>query len=647
MRLFKKKSAQQSQKEYLYNPDPMPWQPNFSTWSPEKKKEEYQKCKQNPIYWAKTYGVIQHPHKGKLPFKLFPFQEIILKSFFKVDNLVVNKSRQMGISTLIAGFSFWLACFYNDKNILIIATKGEVAKNIIKKVKIFYQFAPKWLKPQIVSWNVFSITFSNGSMIKASTTTIDAARSEALSLLIIDEAAHISKLNEIWTAAFPTLSTGGKAIMLSSPNGASGFFYELCRDASKQVELPEDPKSTDTTLRFKTLGEEKGEAQTNFTLITLPWQYHPERDEIWYKKTCEQAKYDWRKISQEYLCSFEGSGKKVVEPKILVQLKEHFIKSEILDTKEDILNNILSMYSEALKEYLKIDGDTLEGEKERLKVLMKESVKFFELPSVKTMVAGIDVASGGGSDFSTVVLGDLQKSVACTVQIKTDTKTFSIILFLLASYYNHAHLFIESNSYGNDVLIRLTDDYYYENVKKDDKGNFGFFTHRNNRHLLISDFIASMNYPDITQKPKFHDSRIYSELENFVWKNGKAQADSDCNDDFIIAFALYIFGVKSFGDEPGDMVLVPIRGDSTFNAGEEANKHAIVNWQEVVDKHNLLNVNIKDLKDDFDTEYLAFVNAMPDAAREQMEQYREMGIAVKSIEEVVLEKLLRKKNIIK
>ena len=45
-------------------------------------------------------------------------------------------------------------------------------------------------------------------------------------LLIIDEAAHIDGLDDLWTGLYPTLSTGGRCIALSTPNGVGNWFHK-------------------------------------------------------------------------------------------------------------------------------------------------------------------------------------------------------------------------------------------------------------------------------------------------------------------------------------------------------------------------------------------------------------------------------------
>lgn len=160
--------------------------------TPEQKeliKNEYLKCATDPAYFMKKYCFIQHPVKGRVIFNLYPFQEQVLRLWRDNKYSIINKSRQLGISTLAAGFSLWLMLFHKDKNILCIATKQETAKNMVTKVRFMYENLPKFLtlgeKP--LENNKLNLKLKTGSQIKASSASSDAGRSEAVSLLIIDE----------------------------------------------------------------------------------------------------------------------------------------------------------------------------------------------------------------------------------------------------------------------------------------------------------------------------------------------------------------------------------------------------------------------------------------------------------------------------
>ena len=194
--------------------------------------KELIRCGKDPTYFIKKYVKIQHPTRGLIKFDMYPFQDDCVEDFVDHRFNVILKSRQLGISTLTAAYAVWLAYFYKDKNILIIATKLAVAQNFIKKVKTAIRSLPPWMTlTEVVGSNKQGVEFSNGSQIKAVPTSDDAGRSEALSLLIIDEAAFIRNFDDLWMGLYSTLSTGGRAIVLSTPNGVGDKYHELCTKA--------------------------------------------------------------------------------------------------------------------------------------------------------------------------------------------------------------------------------------------------------------------------------------------------------------------------------------------------------------------------------------------------------------------------------
>ena len=218
-------------------------------------KNEYVKCSQDPIHFMKKYCMIQHPVKGKVPFALFPFQEKTLTQFNNNRFNIVLKSRQTGISTLCAGYALWKMLFNSDFNVLVIATKQDVAKNLVTKVRVMHELLPTWLKGGSLEDNKLSLRLHNGSQIKAIASSPDAGRSEALSLLIFDEAAFIDDIDEIWKSAQSTLSTGGACIALSTPNGVGNWFHKTWLAAE--------------------------EGNNPFSTIQLHWTVHPERNQVW------------------------------------------------------------------------------------------------------------------------------------------------------------------------------------------------------------------------------------------------------------------------------------------------------------------------------------------------------------------------------
>ena len=147
-------------------------------------KEEYKRCAVDPVHFMRKYCIIQHPTKGKMFFNLYPFQEDALTELKEHRYNIILKSRQLGISTLSAGYALWCMLFKSDYNVLVIATKQDVAKNLVTKVRVMHDNLPSWLKGKSVEDNKLSLRFKNGSQIKAISSKGDAGRSEALSLLV-------------------------------------------------------------------------------------------------------------------------------------------------------------------------------------------------------------------------------------------------------------------------------------------------------------------------------------------------------------------------------------------------------------------------------------------------------------------------------
>ena len=238
---------------------------------------EIVKSGKDPAYFINNYCRISHPMEGLIPFKTYPYQDDMLVNFNDHRFNVILKARQLGLSTIVSAYVVWMMLFHRDKNVLVMATKFSTATNVVKKVKNIMKNLPEWIRiSDIKIDNRASFELSNGSQIKATSTSGDAGRSEALSLLVIDEAAHVEGLDELWTGLYPTLSTGGRCIALSTPNGVGNWFHKTYVDAT--------------------------EGQNDFFPSIFPWDIHPDRDKEWFSK--ETRNMSRRQIAQELECNF-------------------------------------------------------------------------------------------------------------------------------------------------------------------------------------------------------------------------------------------------------------------------------------------------------------------------------------------------------
>ena len=449
--------------------------------------KEIIKCGKDPTYFFNKYVKIQHPTQGSIPFKTYDFQDRCVDDFRKHRFNIVLKSRQLGLSTITAAYAMWMVLFHKDKNVLVIATKLAVAQNFIRKCKFLLASCPKWLiLPQIVKNNSQALEFNNGSQIKAIPTSEDAGRSEALSLLIVDEAAFVRNFDTLWTGLYPTLSTGGEAIVLSTPNGVGGQYYDLWVYA------------------------EKGE--NIFNPIKLPWDVHPDRDDAWFE--AETKNMSQKQIAQELLCDFAASG-------------ETFLRVE------DI---------EYIREWIRTPIDRWGAD-------MGVWVWDYPLKEKKYVISA-DVSRGDAGDYSTFHVIDTEASqIVAEYQGKLPPDRFAQLLAEAGQRYNDALLCPENNSYGYAVIMKLNElDYrnlYFQNDKDrynymygdKDIGKIGFQTNSKTRSQILTKLEEVLR----TKQVKIRSSRLYEELKTFVWKNGKAQAMRGQNDDLIMALAIGVW----------------------------------------------------------------------------------------------------------
>jgi hypothetical protein len=132
--------------------------------------------------------------------------------------------------------------FNNDKNIMIVANKGDTSVEIVDKIKSIYSLLPFFLKPGIKTWNQKSLTFDNGCRIKTSARTKTPAIGFTIDVLYLDEFAHIPSniIEPYYTAVFPTVSAikNSKIIITSTPNGMN-LFHKLLTNAERPAGDPQ------------------------------------------------------------------------------------------------------------------------------------------------------------------------------------------------------------------------------------------------------------------------------------------------------------------------------------------------------------------------------------------------------------------------
>lgn len=375
--------------------------------------------RQNPIAWIRDNVTITHRAKGTIPFNMYPFQENAINLMLAKKTVICLKSRQVGMSTIMQGFSLWCALHYADFRILILSTGMKAATRFLGDIKGMYERLPEDKKLKILSDDIgekkkkrtvnnkTEIEFENGSIITALPATSSAARGASINLLIIDEAAFIRNIFETYTAIFPTLSRSfttnsdkpSGLIVISTPNGISNigkWYYDTYTNAVDK--------------------------KNRFVPMRIHWSEVDEYDENWYIEQCSALNWNFQQIASELELSFLGSGNTYIPNKILdsVAIKEPIYKS---------LNSDLWIFKEPEPE--------------------------------RKYVIGVDYAYGRGKDSSAIQVLDAitLEQVAEYLSNKVSTSDFAQVIAEVSEKYNQALTNIENNAGGKVLIEWLLEKY--------------------------------------------------------------------------------------------------------------------------------------------------------------------------------------------
>ena len=245
--------------------------------------------KTGAYFFMDNFFWIQHPVRGRIQYKAFPYQVKLLQVYHENRFSINMLSRQTGKTTTAAGYLLWYAMFVPDSTILVAAHKYDGAQEIMQRIRYAYENCPDHVRAGVTSYNKGSIEFDNGSRIVAQTTTETTGRGLSISLLYVDEFAYVRPTiaTEFWTSISPTLSTGGQAIITSTPNSDEDQFALIWKGANKR----EDEFGNETELGVN-----------GFKAYKSIWKDHPERDEKWADE--ERGRIGDERFRREHLCEF-------------------------------------------------------------------------------------------------------------------------------------------------------------------------------------------------------------------------------------------------------------------------------------------------------------------------------------------------------
>jgi hypothetical protein len=469
-------------------------------------KDEILRCAQDPVHFINKYVRIRHPTRGLIPFKTFPYQDRMIEALMKKRLNVVLKARQMGYTEIVSSFIAWLMLFHPNQTVLCLATKSETAKQVIRRVRTAFKKVPSWLLiADIITDNKTSIELANGSLVKSSTKSADAGRSEALSLLVVDEAAHIKGFDEVWTGLRPTISAGGRVIMLSTPLGVGNVFEKTYTEAIDR--------------------------RNDFNAICTMWYEHPEHvsdlsiDPKTGRHTSSWFRFETkgmsdREIAQEYECAFLASG-------------DTFFTADLM--------NLVSAT---------VSPDSV----------MDEGFQQYEKPKPgRSYIMSVDSSTGLGFDrcgFHVCDTESMEQVAEYNGRVRPNEAAFEADR--IGRMYNNALMVVENNSVGLAVLEHLKllsypNLFYTKKGAKagdrlGDPGNaaegsmspsyiHGISTQGTNRGFMLNKLEELIR----TESMTIRSIRFRSEMETFIWNNGRPEAKSGRRDDLIMSMAFLVW----------------------------------------------------------------------------------------------------------
>ena len=430
----------------------------------EEEFKSFARIHRDVFYFSEFIKVI-HPIRGKVAFNLYPYQKSVLLQFLKNRFNIILKFRQAGITELISMYCLWLAMFHPNKTVVIISIKDRVAKKVLRKIKYMYKNLPEYLQVKIVNGRTGEygtaqeMEFINGSTISSIPTTEDAGRSEAVSLLVIDEAAIVRWANQIWAAAFPTLSTGGASIVNSTPYGVGNWYHAQWVNAVA--------------------------GGNDFAAIRLHWRMHPERDIQWYNSMRDSL--GERRTGQEIDGNFLTSGHNV------------FDLADIKAIEDTLSENI------------------------PIETRMNGALRIFERPRKKSLYyIGADIATGRSRDYSAFSIMDRLGEEVAAFKGKISTDRFADLLNELGLKYNRALVAPESNDIGLAVTNKLQSlnypNLYYSTRILKEKGKRkpktesipGWLTTGKNRPVIIDELEQDIRNEEVIIKDAFFVQEAYT-----------------------------------------------------------------------------------------------------------------------------------------
>ena len=459
--------------------------------------QEIAKCIQDPIHFIANYCSIQHPTKGRVSFELFDYQKRLIDTYNNYRYSIALLPRQTGKSTAAAAYLLWYAMYKPDSVILIAAHKYAGAQEIMQRLRFIYETLPDFVRSGCTSYNKGSIEFENGSRIVSQATTETTGRGMSLTLIYLDEFAYVQPrmAEEFWTALSPTLSTGGKCIITSTPNQDDDQFARIWKEATNTIDE---------------YGNESETGKNGFKGFTCHWSEHPDRNQEWADE--EKAKIGEERFRREHGCEFITADETLISPLklALLETKQPYRKTGQIRWFKPLEKN--KIYLIGLDPSLGTGGDN-------------SAIQVFELPSLEQVAEW--------QHNKTAVEGQIRILHTIVEEIHDVTQNEESVFWS-----------VENNSLGKAALVVIREmgeekfhgTFLHEPKRKGHSRMYrqGFTTTNKSKLEACAKY---KNYVE-NDKLKINSHNLLRETKNFVAKGPSFAAKEGETDDLVSAALL-------------------------------------------------------------------------------------------------------------
>lgn len=527
--------------------------------------KEYARIIKDTPYALKTYlQTYDNTQKKYVPLELFPDQIQLLKDYETYNENITRKYRQAGVTTVTAAWlskKLQLAKPENPERVLIIANKRDTAIEMANKVRHFLEQWPEWINvgfsPDKNSESRFRL--NNGSEVKAVATSADALRGFTPTVLVFDEAAYIEAGEDFWAASMASLSTGGKIILISTPNGYDPIYYGVYEQAVRGINdfhitdlrWFKDPRYTKDLKWLKVpdivhymLNREQyndaeiilDDPEYDLTKYTQYMDDGYQPYSSWFESMSKKFKYDKRKIAQELECDFLGSGDSVIPSETM----ERILKTMVKPPKEKYMQGTLWQWKEP-----------------------EEGHRY---------IMGVDVSRGDSDDFSAINIIDFDEREQVLEYIgKIPPDDLASIAYKWGILYD-AFIVIDITGGMGVATSRKLQEMNYKDLFIDgfNTKNVWEFNQKalekipginfnNKRTQIVACFEEQLRHGFIVRS-----NRLTNELNTFVYINGKPNHMKGAHDDSIMSIAIAMYA--------GDISFTQLKRN------EQQNKAMLESW---------------------------------------------------------------------